>query len=112
LAQSGKLPKEPDMTLDEITSQIRARVAGNGGVKGKIVKFQFGDDGAIRIDATGEAVTVDNDDSAADCTVKISKSDFLDMAAGKLNPTAGFMSGKIKIDGDMGLAMQLGAILN
>ena len=34
------------------------------------------------------------------------------MAAGKLNPTAGFMSGKIKIDGDMGLAMQLGAILN
>lgn len=100
------------MTLDEITSQVRERVAANGGVKGKTVKFHFGDDGAIRVDATGDAATVDNVDGAADCTVKISKSDFLDMAAGKLNPTAGFMSGKIKIDGDMGLAMQLGGILN
>jgi putative sterol carrier protein len=100
------------MTLDEITSQIRERVAANGGIAGKAVKFHFGDEGAIRIDATGDTVVVDNEDGAADCTVKISKSDFLDMAAGKLNPTAGFMSGKIKIDGDMGLAMQLGKILN
>ena len=100
------------MTLDEITSEIRGRVAANGGIKGKTVKFHFGDDGAIRIDAKGDAVVVDNEDSAADCTVKISKSDFLDMAAGKLNATAAFMSGKIKIDGDMGLAMQLGTILN
>ncbi|WP_396593498.1 SCP2 sterol-binding domain-containing protein [Brevundimonas sp. R86498] len=100
------------MTLDEITAEIRNRVAANGGIAGKIVKFHFGDEGVIRIDATAGEVVVDNADSAADCTVKISKSDFLDMAAGKLNPTAAFMSGKIKIDGDMGLAMQLGKILN
>ena len=100
------------MTLDEITSEIRGRVAANGGIKGKTVKFHFGDDGAIRIDSKGDEALVDNEDSAADCTVKISKSDFLEMAAGRLNPTAAFMSGKIKIEGDMGLAMQLGNILN
>jgi putative sterol carrier protein len=70
------------MTLDEITSEIRGRVAANGGIKGKTVKFHFGDDGAIRIDSKGDEALVDNEDSAADCTVKISKADFLEMAAG------------------------------
>ena len=42
------------MTLDEITSEIRGRVAANGGIKGKTVKFHFGDDGAIRIDSKGD----------------------------------------------------------
>lgn len=41
------------------------------------------------------------------CLVTMSVPDFEAMVAGKLNPTAAFMSGKLKIKGDMGLAMKL-----
>lgn len=100
------------MTLDEITKGMSDRVAAKGGIKGKIVKFDFGDDGKIRIDAKGEPASVDNTDGPADCTVKVSKQDFEDMAAGKLDGTMAFMTGKLKIEGDMGIAMQLGTILS
>ena len=37
--------------------------------------------------------------------------DFVDLALGKLDGTMAFMSGKIKIKGDMGLAMKLQTVL-
>ena len=37
--------------------------------------------------------------------------DFLAIVNGKLNPQMAFMSGKLKIQGDMGLAMKLQQIL-
>ena len=33
------------------------------------------------------------------------------MMTGDLNPTSAFMSGKLTVDGDMGMAMQLGGLL-
>ena len=36
---------------------------------------------------------------------------FHEMFEGELDPTAAFMTGKIKIDGDMGVAMKLGQLL-
>jgi putative sterol carrier protein len=38
-------------------------------------------------------------------------SDFLDMVSGKLNGQMAFMTGKLKVEGDMMLAMQLGNVL-
>lgn len=46
------------------------------------------------------------------CTVTMSAADFLSLVAGKLNPTAAFMGGKLKLKGDMGLAMKLQTILS
>lgn len=100
------------MTLDEITAGMSERVAAKGGIKGKIVKFNFGDDGCVRIDAKADPAIVDNVDGDADCTVKIAKSDFIDMSQGKLDSMSAFMTGKLKIEGDMGIAMQLGSILS
>jgi putative sterol carrier protein len=40
-------------------------------------------------------------------TITMSASDFVDMTTGKLNPQMAFMGGKLKIAGDMGLAMKL-----
>jgi putative sterol carrier protein len=45
------------------------------------------------------------------CTVSATDADFLNIVNGKLNPQMAFMSGKLKIQGDMGLAMKLQQIL-
>ena len=48
--------------------------------------------------------------SAADLTVVMAAPDWLDMIGGKLNGQMAFMSGKLKLKGDMGLAMKLGSL--
>ena len=47
----------------------------------------------------------------ARCTVAATDRDFLGIVTGKLNPQMAFMSGKLRIQGDMGLAMKLQQIL-
>lgn len=98
------------MSLEAITEQMRTRVGNSAGLK-KSVKFDFGDEGAVRIDDTVSPAVVDNQNVATDCTVKVSMSDFTDMASGKQNPQMAFMMGKLKVEGDMSVAMQLGSIL-
>ncbi len=44
-------------------------------------------------------------------TVIVNDKDFLDLAAGTLNAQKAFMSGKIKIKGNMGLSAKLEAVL-
>ena len=44
-------------------------------------------------------------------TISMAASDFVALREGKLDPTMAFMSGKIKIKGDMGLAMKLQTVL-
>lgn len=44
-------------------------------------------------------------------TITMAASDFMDLVAGKLDGTMAFMSGKLKVKGDMGLAMKLQQVL-
>jgi len=93
-------------TLDEITQRMREAVGSDSGL-GKSVKFDFGDDGVVRIDGA----TVDNQDLPADCVIGVTKDDFEKMGRGELDPTMAFMSGKLKIQGDMSVAMKLQPLL-
>lgn len=47
----------------------------------------------------------------AKCTITVAGKDILDIVSGKLNPQMAFMSGKLKIKGDMGLALKLQTVL-
>ncbi len=54
--------------------------------------------------AAGEAVS-------PNCTVTMAEPDFLDLISGKLNGQMAFLTGKLKVAGDMGLALKLGSFL-
>ncbi len=98
------------MSLDAITDQMKTRI-GDGGKFKKSVKFDFGSDGIVHIDDTVSPPVVDNADAPTDCTVKVSMADFMDIAQGKQNAQMAFMMGKLKVEGDMSVALQLGSIL-
>ena len=98
------------MTLEEITEGIRGRVGAQSPIPA-IVKFDFGDDGIVRVDGKVTPPVVDNEDRDADCTVKVTLDDFAQIAQGKIDPRMAFMTGKLRVEGDVSLAMQLGALL-
>jgi putative sterol carrier protein len=64
--------------------------------------------GAYRVDiAEGKCTVAEGAAEAPSLTLTMAAPDWLDMVGGKLNGQMAFMSGKLKIKGDMGLAMKL-----
>ncbi len=78
----------------------------SGGFAGT-AKFVIEGEGALMVDGSG----VRAGDDEADVTLTADRETFEGILSGEVNPTAAFMQGKLAVDGDMGLAMQLGAAL-
>ena len=96
------------MTLEELTKKAHEAVSG-GGDFAKKVKFDFGDAGKLFIN--GADGLADNSDSDADATIKVDWDDFTKISAGDMDATMAFMQGKLKVDGDMSVAMQLQSLM-
>ncbi len=95
------------MTKTELATKMQENQAW---LPGKRVKLDFGDQGTIMLDGAGE--TVSEDDGDADTTIKIAWDDWQAMAAGQLDGMTAFMTGKLKVEGDMSNAMQLQGVLS
>lgn len=93
------------MGVQEIAEQMRPRVESSS--FDKSVKFDTGKDGVIVIDGTSIGTT----DAPTDCTISLSLDNLEDLLSGELNPTMAFMTGKIKVDGDMSVAMALSKLI-
>lgn len=93
------------MSIQDIAAKLKSRVESSG--FDRSVKFDTGADGVLVIDG-GSVSTVD---APADCTIKLSLANFEDLIAGDLSPTTAFMTGKIKVEGDMSVAMALQSLL-
>lgn len=93
------------MSIQDIVEKIRGRVESSG--FDRSVKFDTGADGVIVIDGT----TISTTDAPADCTITLSLDDLESMLASELSPTAAFMQGKLKVEGDMSIAMALSQVI-
>ncbi len=95
------------MDIAEIAAKMTEALGKSGGLD-KSVKFDFGDDGCVH--ASGQEATTEDKD--ADCTISVAKEDFISLAEGNLDPMMAFMSGKLKVAGDMSVAMGLQSIFS
>ena len=90
------------MDLQACTAAVRERMGSDSGLDA-VLKFDCGADGVIVLDGRATPNTVDNDDRTADCTIVLTLSTLEALLAGEIEPMTGFMSGKFKVLGDMGV---------
>jgi putative sterol carrier protein len=98
------------MTLDECTTAIRNKVGADSGLAASL-KFDCGADGTIFIDGKSTPNSVSNSADSADCNVGITLENLAAMIQGDLEPATAFMTGKLKVTGDMSVAMRLQRVL-
>jgi putative sterol carrier protein len=94
--------------VSEFFEQLPSRV-DPGKTAGLNNSYVFAIDGAgtWTVKVADGGVTVDEGDTGGDCTISASAETFEKVVNGEQNPTAAYMSGKLKIKGDMGAAMKL-----
>ena len=98
------------MTLDEATTAIRDKVRTGFDITSK-VKIDLGPDGTIMIDGTASPATVGNADGDADVTISTAMEVFDGILSGAQNAQMAFMTGKLKVDGNMAVAMKMAQFL-
>lgn len=79
---------------------------GSEGFDG-VAKFVIEEEGTILLDEGGARAG----DGEADVIMTADTETFRSILDGSLNATSAFMTGKLKVDGDMGAAMRLGGVL-
>ena len=106
-----------DYTLRESFAKIQEAINQNPEpIAGVNTRYQFNitgaEEGTYQLNLqNGSAQTVEGEEVAADCTLIMSLENFRQFLLGKMNGTVAFMSGKLKIKGDIGKAIKLEGIL-
>jgi putative sterol carrier protein len=94
------------MELSELTEELRRR-AGQNVKLGYKVKFVL-DDGIIFWDGTEHPPEIGNEDKGdATTTITIAPENLQKLMGGALDPTLAYMTGKLKVEGSMGVALKL-----
>lgn len=97
------------MTKQELVERMQQAQAW---VPGKRVKIDFGgDQGIVMLDGAAQTVS-EEDDGAAETTIKVGWDDWQQLASGQLDGMTAFMMGKLRVEGDMSNAMQLQGVLS
>lgn len=100
----------------ELFRLIGAAVAADGPALAKkvngVIQFVITPGGAWHLDLKSASPAVSAGEKKADVTITVSDDDFVAIATGKLNPQQAFMKGKLKLKGNMALAMKLPVVFN
>jgi putative sterol carrier protein len=98
------------MSLESITDRIRQKLAYAAQIDARI-KFDFAEEGCIFLDATTNPPVLSHEDEEADLTFLCTLETMENILSGTQDPNLAFMFGKLKMQGDMKLAMKLNALL-
>lgn len=90
--------------ISKAVEKLGAKVPSFDGV----CKFVIPGEGSIMMDING----VRAGDEEADVTMTAKAEVFMAILSGEMNPTMAFMTGKLSVDGNMGMAMKVGATLS
>lgn len=103
-----------ETTVTGFFDSLQEKLAKNAGKLAGlncVYQFRVGDASYNVAFTDGNAVVTKGEASAPNCTVAMADNDFLDLLSGKLNGQMAFMTGKLKIAGDFGLALKLESLL-
>lgn len=91
--------------IDQAVVALNEKLAGSN--FDGTAKFDIEGEGGVIIDGNGARAS----DEDADVTLTADVETFQGILSGDTNPTSAFMTGKLKVDGDMGMAMKLASVL-
>ena len=100
------------MTVQEFFAHLpeKADPAKTAGMNNSYV-FDVEGVGQWTVAVQDGAVSVSEGAGDADCTISASEDTLVKIANGEANPTTAYMTGKLKISGDMGAALKLQKLL-
>lgn len=92
--------------IEKVLTRGQAALEREGGYDHRVL-LDFGAAGAVLVDGPGGAVGLSAGDTPADAVIRVSLEDFLAMAKGRLSPMKAALTGKVKLEGDAGIALAL-----
>ena len=99
------------MSTGELIEILRKRAAGYPKL-GYKVKVLLEEGGVIFWDGTADQPAIGEEDGEADTTLRLSEENFRKLLAGNLDPTLAYMTGKLKVEGKLGVAMKINSMLS
>jgi putative sterol carrier protein len=70
-------------------------------------RFDIEGGGSWRLEADGEKAVVTESDAPADCVIRTDENTFLRILRGEQSPMGAYMTGKVRVEGNLGLALSL-----
>jgi putative sterol carrier protein len=98
----------------EFFESLAGRVSPQG-ARALGASYRFDIDGAgagsWRVESDGDRLVVSESDAPADCVIRAEEKTFLRIIRGEQSPMGAYMTGKVKVEGDLGLALRLRDLL-
>jgi putative sterol carrier protein len=101
------------MSAADLAEALRRRAAENPKL-GYTVKFLLDDGDVIFWDGTGDQPVIGDTgtDEPADTTLRLSTENLQKLLDGNLDPTLAYMTGKLKVEGKLGVALKINSMLS